>query len=646
MVVPFLPEHQPALGVSSLAAVLHAAGIGADVRYLNLEYYARVGRSLYKYVSQGVRSELLVGEMVFARALWGDEAPPWDAFVSRLQGELDHASLELLPGDARDAAERRHAEWEEHAPRLAALHEDAPRVVGGWAEALLGDRPAVLGFTTTFQQNLAALAVAREVRRLVPREECAILFGGANCEDEMGRALAASFPFVDHVVSGEGERVVLDLVARVLGRGEPAPRFVPGAAVEAMDALPEPRFEDYFAGVAGLELEGSANLVVESARGCWWGAKAHCTFCGLNGNTMAFRSKAPGRFAEELRSLATRYGRTSFIVADNILDMGYLRTLFPELIAAGDEVRLFYETKANLKKEHLELMAAGGVFLIQPGIESLSTAVLARMAKGTTRLQNLQLLKWCGELGIDVKWNLLYGFPGEDPADYAEMASLLPDLVHLPVPNGVFRIRLDRFSPYWKDPARHGLSGVRPFWAYDHAYGPLTPGARAGIAYFFDHAYADGRDPDGYVRELQAAGGRWLRRHEDGATLEVRDAGGEAVVVDSRYGAPETTPVSAPERRLLRLLDAARSPRGLAPQVNEGVPEALRMGDGELQACLDALAARRWVVQEGGRVLSLVLDRTERRRVPALRARLQLEREGLSLPPELLDMKWMDLEER
>jgi ribosomal peptide maturation radical SAM protein 1 len=639
VVAPYLPEHQPALGVSSLTAVLRAEGILCDVRYLNVEHHREVGPDLYKLVSQGLRSELLVGEMVFARALWGEEAPAWEAFVARLEAELDGACLELEAPDPR-------ATWTAHEPRLRALHEAAPGLVARWARELLRDRPAVLGFTSTFQQNVAALAVAREVRRLVPREECAIVFGGANCEDEMGRGLAAAFPFVDHVVSGEAESVVVGLVRGILdgARTEGPTRFVPGAAVQDMDALPHPAFDDYFAAVRGSSLEEDSNLVVESARGCWWGQKSHCTFCGLNGNTMAFRSKDALRFAEELRALQARHGRDTFFVTDNILDMGYFKTLLPELIASGDELQLFYETKSNLRKDHVELLAAGRVFLIQPGIESFSTGILRLMGKGADRLQNLQLLKWCAELGVEVKWNFLYGFPGEPPQDYAEMAALLPSLVHLPVPNGVFRIRMDRFSPNWRDPAGHGLKDVAPFWTYAFAYRPLPPELVARIAYFFDFGYADGRDPETYVGELKVAAELWATRHAAGAILEVREGEAGPIVADSRLGSERIEPLDADERRLLKTLDGARGVASLPALLQQESSAAGAPGPERLDGILGRFRRLGWVAEEGGRMLSLVLDPSERRRVEARRMSLMLAREGLSLPPELGDLAWLRTE--
>jgi hypothetical protein len=36
-------------------------------------------------------------------------------------------------------------------------------------------------------------------------------------------------------------------------------------------------------------------LLIETSRGCWCGAVSHCTFCGLNGEGMAYRRKSPQR---------------------------------------------------------------------------------------------------------------------------------------------------------------------------------------------------------------------------------------------------------------------------------------------------------------------------------------------------------------
>ena len=124
--------------------------------------------------------------------------------------------------------------------------------------------------------------------------------------------------------------------------------------------------------------------------------------------------------------------------------------------------RYLLRDKANLTREQLKLYIEAGVRRIQPGVESLSTPVLARMRKGTTALQNIQLLKWCRELGLTPIWNHLTGFPGERPEDYAGIAALARKLFHLMPPNGLARVRFDRFSPYMTESDLHGVKNLRP----------------------------------------------------------------------------------------------------------------------------------------------------------------------------------------
>ena len=49
------------------------------------------------------------------------------------------------------------------------------------------------------------------------------------------------------------------------------------------------------------------------------------------------------------------------------------------------------------------------------------------MKKGVSGLQNIQLLKWCKEIGVEPLWNFLLGFPGESPDDYRQKWGLPAD---------------------------------------------------------------------------------------------------------------------------------------------------------------------------------------------------------------------------
>jgi len=619
VVAPFLPEHQPALGVSSLAAVLAQSGYSADIKYLNINYAQSIGFALSSHIGGSLPVELLLGEMVFAPALWPDNPPNWDSYV-----------LALKAWFAIDPRMRSPSfEIDELLTLVKPLHDRAREQIESWADQLCAERPRIIGFTTTFQQNMASLALARAIRQRATKDEIAIIFGGANCEADMGRALADNFPFIDHVVSGEGEATITELVSSILNReGAAAARHFDGAPVTDMNQLPFPVFDAYFAGIAGTDMESRFNLVAESSRGCWWGMKSHCTFCGLNGGNMGFRAKSPERFWEELRLLRTQWRNGSFMLSDNIMDMKYIKSLLPMLIADGEPIELFYETKANLRKDQLEIMAAAGITRLQPGIESLSTKVLKLMGKGTTLLQNLQVLKWCEELRIGLAWNILAGFPGEPPEEYEIIARLMPALSHLPAPTGSGVVRLDRFSPYWRDPEPYGLRNVRHSWAYDHVYGDLPEAERARIAYFFEFDHQASDRTNSYLGPMMRGVAEWRKDYARKASLELSFQEDKAFMTDSRaaHGGspkqPRHTLLRKVELEVLAALDAISSYDKL---------ESALPGLNTLPDILSTMIDRGWIVREANNYLSLVLDRSARQRVLDHRVQGQLASFGLAL---------------
>ena len=182
--------------------------------------------------------------------------------------------------------------------------------------------------------------------------------------------------------------------------------------------------------------------------------------------TMAFRSKSADRAIDEIRYLHQQYMDPHRVVlmqpADQILDLRYFDSMIPRLPEAAPGVPTFFETKANLSRDQVKALAAAHVHIVQPGIESLSSRVLKLMRKGCTLLQNVQLLKWCAEFGLYPIWNWLYGFPGEQAADYQQMAEVVPLVTHLQPPKKFFALELDRFSPYFTSPQEFGIKNIRP----------------------------------------------------------------------------------------------------------------------------------------------------------------------------------------
>ena len=275
---------------------------------------------------------------------------------------------------------------------------------------------------------------------------------------------------------------------------------------------------------------------------------------------------------------------------------------------------LFFETKANLTKGQLRVLARAGVRELQPGIESFSTPILKLMDKGVTALQNVRLLKWCAELGIRPFWNILYGFPGEEPAEYERMAQLIPSLTHLAPPYGTLKLRMDRFSPNFDQAAARGFVEVRPAEAYRHVY-PLAPEAMSRLAYYFDYAYADGRDPTVYAAPVHAAVEQWLAA-SGAARLELHGEDDCLEIRDSRpVASSETTVLRGAARLAYLALDDGRTLRDvmtvLRRELGDDTPAAEHV-----EIWLTAWEAARLVMREGARYLSLATNPAERVPLP------------------------------
>jgi ribosomal peptide maturation radical SAM protein 1 len=539
--MPWSMPHRPSIQLGTLQSVLQRAKIPVEVRSFNLAFM--------DHIASG-DADLSVAEQLsfndyrkVAEQCYGLGLGEWIFAVSpfRESGEFDEEYLDYF---------RRVGGPEEMVGKAVRMRQKVPEFLERCAEEVLASRAGVVGFTTTFSQNVPSLVLAKLLKFRDPSLQ--VVFGGGNCDGPMGDALHRAFPWVDVVVRGEAERVLPELVCDLFAGGMIRPHpglcyreeerrvvIAQGEGAEVtMDEIPMPTYDEYFErlgqNVAQSQILPHVSIPFESARGCWWGAKAHCTFCGLNGSSMAFRSKSPGLVVDELVALAGKHGRLNFSAVDNIIDMRYFRDFLPQLRDAGYDFKLFYETKANLKKEQLRAMREAGIVSIQPGIESFSTPILKLMKKGVTALQNIRLLKWCAELGIEPGWNVLYGFPAEPPEEYDRMANLMKSLTHL-TPPALFPLELERFSPYHQRSREYGLeiTGPKPYYRLIY---PSDEAVLNDLSYQFDFLYDDGRKPETYITALKESIEAWRDDFAAGANLTYRRGPGFLLIEDRRPG--------------------------------------------------------------------------------------------------------------
>ena len=422
----------------------------------------------------------------------------------------------------------------------------APAFVERAAAEILALDPDLVGFTTTFMQNVPSLAVTRRLKEARPG--LITVFGGGNCDGPMGVALHRNFPFVDFVVRGEGEQTFVELLDALRGRCDPGEiaglcwRSPAGPVANRdraqpypIERVPQPDYDAYFAAIDRSPLSGQfeRKIVLEAARGCWWGEKHHCTFCGLNGSLMKFRSKSPVRVWQEMAETVRKYRSLDIIMVDNILDLRYFKTLLPEIAASGWDLRLHYEVKSNLSAEQVQTLKAAKIAHIQPGIESLSSRVLRIMRKGVTGAHNVQLLRDAEEHGLTVSWNYLYGFPGEREDDYSTIIEQVPALVHLQPPQGVSALALERFSPYFDDPSL-GFGARAPADFYRLIY-DLPEAELMDLVYLFE---TGGQGISGEIEaRLQRAIREWRRLYL-ASSLTYRCDGRRLVIRDARANRP------------------------------------------------------------------------------------------------------------
>jgi ribosomal peptide maturation radical SAM protein 1 len=595
VVMPFADVERPAIGVSLLQAAAKRCGLSSAIFYFNFDLAEALGYDLYAQLCSRVGTESLVGEWFFADALF--DLPPEQEYINKV------LSRHATPGVVAQIREARKL-------RRRFVEECAQRVFRA--------NPRVIGFTTTFHQTCASLAVSRRLKELSVRVP--IVFGGANCEGEMGRELIRRFPFIDYVCIREGDIVFPDFLTRFLRSGDRRGGFgligrdtdeirEPPQLVFDLDALPVPDYADYFARIDVSTIKDvlRPSVLVETSRGCWWGAKHHCTFCGLNGDTMRFRSKSPDRALAEIADLSSRHSVKRVDFVDNILDMRYFGSLIPMLERSGLDLEMFYEVKANLRREQVASLARVGVKTVQPGIESFSDQVLALMRKGCTGAQNIQLLRWCAEYGVKPAWNLIGGFPEESPAEYQDMARLVPLLTHLEPPIACAPIRLDRFSPLYTRSAEFGLRNIRPNAAYYYVF-PFGRQALSRLAYFFEFEYPDGRHPEDYLAGLSDATRSWTATHAPGSDFSPRlDAKwtgpDEWQIVDTRTCATRREHrLTGLAARIYTACDRAQSPDGLAGRFPAAAAE-------EIEAAVAAMAEEKLLLRRDGRLLSLAVMR-------------------------------------
>ena len=373
------------------------------------------------------------------------------------------------------------------------------------------------GFSVSLCQLTSALYFIKRIKHKFP--QLIIAIGGSTFSGSTTPEFFDLFAEVDLVVNGEGELPFSQFVGYMktsvnFSEFPPIPGIVTAETVKMNGApkrfqqmknlrdLPPPDYDDYFE-----PLKSSAprnmffpTLPVETSRGCWWqrtssaGESSSCAFCNLNLQWEGYRTKDPAQVVGEIDSLTARYQTLAVAIVDNVLPRSASKKIFKKLAGLKKDLRMFAEIRATTTLPELNLMAQAGVQEVQIGIEALATSLLEKLHKGTTAIQNLEIMRDCEALGLANYSNLILHFPGSDEQDVAEtLRSLEFAVPYRPLKAVGFWLGLG--SPVWQNPGFYGIKSVfnHPNW------GCLFPSRIFASMRFMIQAY---RGDLGYQRKI------------------------------------------------------------------------------------------------------------------------------------------------
>lgn len=306
-------------------------------------------------------------------------------------------------------------------------------------EMLRHKRPDVVAVTAPFPGNVyGAFRMARALRAAAP--DVKLVLGGGWVNTEL-RSLREPrvFDYFDYVTLDDGERPLLNILARLRGQSAPLVRTWLRRQDEVVfetDAS-QPDFAMRDTGIPtydGLPLDQYVSILemlnpmhrfwsdgrwnkITLAHGCYW---KKCSFCDVSLDYIG-RYDKPGTeiILQRIRALIAETGETGFHMVDEAAPPAGMRALARRLI--DEKLSITWWGNIRFEKtftpELCALLAESGCVAVSGGLEVASDRLLELMKKGVTVAQVARVTRAFTDAGIMVHAYLMYGFPSETAQD-------------------------------------------------------------------------------------------------------------------------------------------------------------------------------------------------------------------------------------
>lgn len=401
------PTYMP-LGLACLAAVANVKNAELELFDANLELWNHLGDTSARV---GVMRDFARGSLdLFLNSQV--YAAKWSA-MGDARREIDRLESEArlyLAGDGMETALRQLLERQAKKAEIS--------------------NPQIVAFSVMYLDQLPfALALSKYLTREL-HSGCRIVLGGASMSALSPVELLGAAPFVDAIMTGEGEIPFAELLAgasfsQISGcyhRDGDTVRFSGKTVVpENLGVLPNPDFSQL---LTGNYFNPVPVMPIYGCRGCKW---RRCRFCVHNNSFGRHRERPPMNMALEMLERRVQSDCRHFYVVDQYVDPVYLEKLSDAILALGLDCR--FEVMARTIGEYtpalLAKAARAGCCWISWGMESGSQRLLNLMNKGTRPDVSLDVIKSAADVGISNLLMMIFGAPGSDRESLEETFTFL-----------------------------------------------------------------------------------------------------------------------------------------------------------------------------------------------------------------------------
>jgi len=312
-----------------------------------------------------------------------------------------------------------------------------------FANAVRDERPAIVGFTSMFNNSLHAERLIGTAKRLDDR---VVTVAGGSHFGALPRRSLERIPQLDFVVRGEGEAAFASLLD-ALEAGKPT-ESIPGLCQRTSDGIVEnpagPLLDLALVPPAWSALASTIDLAryaatipagdrgraiyTEAGRGCPFS----CSFCATAPFwNRRYRVRPAESIVAEMRELYEMHGYDTFMLVHDLLTAD--KRFVDGLCDAAFEANLPVEWTANHRAD-IELgelagkMRRSGCTSVFMGIESASERIQAEVRKGLTRDEITSTVRTLHDVGITSTCSFIIGFPSESTRDLSATLALACEL--------------------------------------------------------------------------------------------------------------------------------------------------------------------------------------------------------------------------